>query len=147
MAFDFSGKTWAEEIGEITELEEYQTCSVRIMDFSNAEQVYDYDTDEMISVGEVEVYVGRARFIPVRASVYQGGEAQLNTTSIRAVRFQLPMSERDKWFKKGMIVTFTAAKGNPSLLGRSATVTDDFLGSSAASRTFNAMMDADSEEV
>lgn len=92
------------------------------------------------------VYSGQARFIPVRASVWQGGEAQLNATSIRAVRFQVPRSARGVRFHAGAIVTIESAPFNQSLEGRTAKVTDDFLGGTAATRTFHAMMDADSED-
>lgn len=92
------------------------------------------------------VYSGQARFIPVRASVWQGGEAQMNATTVRAVRFQVPRSARGTRFHAGAIVTITAAPFNANLEGRTAKVTDDFLGGTAATRTFHAMMDADSED-
>lgn len=92
------------------------------------------------------VYSGQARFIPTRASVWQGGEAQMNATTVRAVRFQVPRSARGTRFHAGAIVTITAAPFNANLEGRTAKVTDDFLGGTAATRTFHAMMDADSED-
>ena len=92
------------------------------------------------------VYSGQARFIPVRSGVWQGGEAQLNATTIRAVRFQLPVSELPLRIHSGAIVTITSAPFNPNLVGRTAKVNDDFQGATAATRTFHAMMDADSED-
>lgn len=92
------------------------------------------------------VYSGQARMIPVRASVWSGGEAQLNATSVRAVRFQVPSEFRGVRFHVGAIVTFLDVPFNGSLVGRTAKVTDDFQGSTTGSRTFNAMMDADSED-
>lgn len=92
------------------------------------------------------VYSGRARFIPVRAGVWQGGEAQLNATTIRAVRFQLPRSAMGTRIHAGAIVTITSAPFNGNLEGRTAKVMDDFQGSTTATRTFHAMMDADSED-
>lgn len=92
------------------------------------------------------VYSGQARFIPVRAGVWQGGEAQLNTTTIRAVRFQLPRSAMDTRIHAGAIVTIVSAPFNGNLNGRTAKVNDDFQGSTTATRTFHATMDADSED-
>ena len=92
------------------------------------------------------VYSGQARFIPVRGSVWQGGEAQVNASSIRAVRFQVPRSARVTRFHSGAIVTITSAPFNKNLEGRTAKVNDDFLGGTSATRTFHAMMDADSED-
>lgn len=236
MAVDFS-KSWADEISDVTESVEYQTCEIRVDWDPDVLDVYDYQTGEMFRVtpevnalaleliqfqaiiddpnstplevsdaeagyilasanlyselgvsgtplvivsasapvaavgtlwikpvdsyGVVQelapsgwapapvdstVYSGQARFIPVRASVWQGGEAQMNATSIRAVRFQVPRSAREVRFHAGAIVTITAAPFNANLEGRTAKVTDDFLGGTAATRTFHAMMDADSED-
>lgn len=92
------------------------------------------------------VYSGRARFIPVRAGVWQGGAAQLNATTIRAVRFQLPRSAMGTRIHSGAIVTIVSAPFNANLEGRTAKVNDDFQGATAATRTFHATMDADSED-
>lgn len=92
------------------------------------------------------VYSGQARLIPVRAGVWQGGESQLNATTIRAIRFQVPRSARNIRFHAGAIVTILSAPFNESLVGRTAKVDDDFLGSTTATRTFHATMDADSED-
>lgn len=95
---------------------------------------------------ETVIYSGQARFIPVRSGVWQGGEAQLNTTTIRAVRFQVPFSALPSRVHSGSIITITDAPYNPNLMGRTAKVTEDFQGSTTASRTIHAMMDADSED-
>lgn len=92
------------------------------------------------------VYSGQARLIPVRAGVWQGGESQLNATTIRAIRFQVPRSARNVRFHAGAIVTILSAPFNGSLVGRTAKVDEDFLGSTTATRTFHATMDADSED-
>lgn len=95
---------------------------------------------------ETVIYSGQARFIPVRAGVWQGGEAQLNATTIRSVRFQVPFAALPSRVHNGSIITITDAPFNPNLIGRTAKVTDDFQGSTTASRTVHAMMDADSED-
>lgn len=236
MAVNFS-KSWADEISDVTESVEYQTCEIRVDWDPDVLDAYDYQTGELFQVtpevnalaleligfqaiiddpnstpqevsdaengfilasaslyvelgisdtpavivsasapsaavgslwiklvdsyGIVQelapsgwapvpvdstVYSGQARFIPVRSAVWQGGEAQMNATSIRAVRFQVPRSARGTRFHAGAIVTITAAPFNANLEGRTAKVTDDFLGGTAATRTFHAMMDADSED-
>lgn len=146
MAIDFSKVTWADEISQVTGQKEYQTCEIEIRDHSQEVDEYNYDTGAYTVTGTILAYEGQARFIPVRAGVFQGGEAQLNTTTIRAVRLQIPPEEKALRIKAGMIVTFIDAPGNLNLKGRTAKTNDDFQGSSGASRTFHATMDADSED-
>lgn len=117
---------------------------VRKVDLAHV--VFVYDGGWGVVPVDSEVYKGQARFIPIRAGVWQGGEAQLNATTIRAVRFQVPFADLPGRVHSGSIVTITAAPFNASLVGRTAKVTDDFQGSTTASRTINAMMDADSED-
>lgn len=117
---------------------------VRIVDGKGVVMVYDSGW-ALLPVNST-VYSGQARFIPVRAGVWQGGEAQLNATTIRAVRFQLPRSAMGTRIHSGAIVTITSAPFNGNLEGRTAKVNDDFQGSTTATRTFHAMMDADSED-
>lgn len=92
------------------------------------------------------VYSGQARFIPVRAGVWQGGEAQVNATTIRAARFQLKRSAMPDRIHAGAIVNIVKAPFNKNLEGRSAKVNDDFQGSTTATRTIHVMIDADSED-
>lgn len=145
MAVSFSG-IWTDEIASVTDSAEYQTCEVKIVDplASEVGSSHDPVTDEWIPGPDLGIrYEGRARFIPVRASTYMGGEAQANATSIRAVRFQIPRSEVAQRIKTGYKIQITAAPHNPSLLEQWATVTTDFQGSSTAQRTIEAMMDGD----
>lgn len=221
MAVDFASVSWADEIAAISELEEFQTCQIRIENYAETLTAYDYTTNDMYQVSpsvnalslavinsdpgqETEeaiedllvflelpvdsdvqvggsapddeealwvrkidkygvpfqfdggwgaipvnatVYEGRARFIPVRAGVWQGGEAQANASTIRAVRFQIPHANVSKRVNAGSIITIIKAKFNPSLNGRTAKSNDDFQGATAASRTIHATMDADSEDI
>lgn len=117
---------------------------VRVLDRVHLVFRYDNGWQELPTDGKL--YEGQARFIPVRAGVWQGGEAQLNATTIRAVRFQVPSADLPGRVYSGSIVKFLAAPRNPNLVGRTAKVTDDFQGSMTASRTFHGMMDADSED-
>lgn len=120
------------------------TVWVRVLD--RVSLVFVYDNGWQPVPVESVIYAGQARFIPVRAGVWQGGEAQLNATTIRSMRFQVPFAALPGRVHSGSIVTITSAPFNPNLVGRTAKVTDDFQGSTTASRTFHAMMDADSED-
>lgn len=241
MAVNFSSRSWGDEIADVTESSEYQTCEIRVDWSTESKTVYDYRTNETFSirkdvsaqatstvtafhtlqrilsdpsstpeqeqaaqdayaeeetalktlvnanpmaeviVSETEpfgleddlwvklvdrqgvvflrtderwavlpvdftVYAGQARYIPVRAGVWQGGEAQVNATTIRAVRFQLPRAQRTLRIHAGAIVTIVSAPFNQNLNGRTAKVMEDFQGSTTATRTFHGMMDADSED-
>lgn len=210
MAFDFSSSNWGSAIAEVSELPDFQNCTIRLTHDSGVVRAYDYRTDKEYSTpkliseiaatgddddllaalgligsdvfrqntgvpvgvqdsvwvrvldrvhlvfvydngwqelpADTKQYEGQARFIPVRAGVWQGGEAQLNATTIRAVRFQVPFKDLPGRVYAGSIVTFLAAPRNPNLVGRTAKVMDDFQGSMTASRTFHGMMDADSED-
>lgn len=145
MAVNFT-KNWNDEIAEITGQAEYQTCTITIIDpelmvggvYNPSDNTYSPITEDG------EVYSGQARFIPIRAGLQQGGESQANATTIRNVRFQLPQFDGPLYIRKGLNVQFSTAPRNPSLVGRWATVMDDFQGSSAATRTFTAVMDIDS---
>lgn len=117
---------------------------VRVLDRVNLVFVYSAGWQEVPI--DNEIYSGQARFIPIRAGVWQGGEAQLNATTVRAVRFQVPFEELPGRVHSGAIITVSAAPDNPGLVGRTAKVTDDLQGSTTASRTINAMMDSDSED-
>jgi len=118
---------------------------VRVLDRVHLVFVYDNGWQELPE--DTKLYEGQARFIPVRSSVWQGGEAQLNATAIRPVRFQVPFADLPRRVYTGSIVTILTSPFNPNLNGRTAKVTDDFQGSTTASRTIHAMMDADSEDM
>lgn len=141
MAVNFGSGNWADPIREESTKDIYQNCTVSVFDPTVSEEDYDYETDTWIPSSIPPIYEGNARFIPVRAGVYHQGEAQANSTTIRAVRFQL-QSDPGR-IKTGFKVKFLTAPNNPSLEGQFATVNDDFQGSTTASRTFHASMDAD----
>lgn len=145
MAVKFSGN-WEDEIWSVTSTPEFQSCKIKIIDPKQVEGgEYDYKTDSYTMVlDEAVVYNGTARYIPVRSGTHMGGEAQANSTTIRAVRFQIPKDAGPKYIRKGLTIIITEAKRNPSLVGRTAKVGDDFQGSSSASRTIHASMDIDS---
>lgn len=138
-------KTWADEITSVTDSEEFQTCKIKVTDNSNTKQVRNPETGEITVSGAVVVYEGRARFIPVRSSVFEGGEGQANAMSIRAARIQIPASYTGRRFNSACTVQFTEAPNNEALLTRIARVSEDFQGSTTATRTFHVYLDGDAE--
>ena len=139
-------RSWASEIADITDSPEFQTCQIRIMDYSTLEQEYDPVTNETTTTGEATtVYEGRARFIPVRAGVFQGGDSQANSATIRAGRIQVPSEYTDLRVNSGFTVEFDEAPHFPALESRVAKVSDDFQGSTTASRTIHVYLDADAQ--
>lgn len=144
MAVSFKGD-WNDEIASETSKADYQTCTIQIVDPKLVEGgEFDWKTNTYGPViNDGVVYSGQARFIPIRAGIHHGGESQANAMVVRAMRFQLPQFDGPLYIRMGLTVKFLTAPRNPSLVGRWATVTDDFQGSSAATRTFNASMDID----
>lgn len=145
VAVSFS-KPWYDEISEVTEQAEYQTCTVDIVDPAQVVKTYDRATDTYTVTDDGVVLQGeQARFIPIRAGIYTGGETQANSSTIRSVRFQFQQGLPDPlYIRKGLRIQIKTAPENPSLVDRWATVLDDYQGSSAATRTITASMDIDS---
>lgn len=170
MAVSFS-RDWNDIIAEESTKPDYQTCEIEIHDASAvryAGPTYPVDPDNPQSGEDLNdlltyaqavnpktntvtarlvvsgvLWSGQARHIPVRAGIFTGGESQLNASNIRAARFQIPQNAGPTYIRKGLTVKFTAVPRNPSLVGRWATVDDDYQGSTAAARTFHASMDID----
>lgn len=135
---------WSEEIWHVTEREEFQTCEITVKDVSGYSEEFDPFTGKWTTSGTpITMYSGQARFIPVRASVFEGGEGQANAMSVRAGRIQIPHSKVGILITSACVVEFTSSPLNGSLATRQARVTDDFQGSTTATRTFNVFLDAD----
>lgn len=158
MAANFSGD-WSVEIAAVSCLPEFQNCRIEIRDDAAVRYPgpnYPGDPDDLVTDGydyrtnsyktpviDGKVYVGPARFIPIRAGIHFAGEGQSNATTVRNMRFQIPQYDGPQNIRKSLKVLITEAPKNPNLVGWWATVVDDFQGSSAAARTFTAAMDAD----
>lgn len=139
-------KTWFEEIAEITESEEYQTCEVEIVDPTKVESEWDFEAKEYVDVilPGYEVYTGRARLIPVRRGVNYEGATQHNSKVITAIRIQLPHKEAPIRLRKSFSARVTSAPHNPTLETYVFTLASDVHGSSAATRTLEFNLDGDS---
>lgn len=163
MAYNFEPTHWSAEISEVTGQPEYQTALIRMTDPSLENAVYDPDTGEyVVAVGGTDygegvfgagiyeavenpvIYEGRARIIGVRWGTNNGNVQQANPTTISALRVQLPHGAQTARVKKGTIVSVLDGFRNPALESLSITVTSDLQGASAASRTFECSVDADS---
>lgn len=145
MAFQFTEyANWADEIAEVSELPEFQTAVIRIVNPNLIEREYDEDTATWTITGEGVIYEGQARVIPVRRGIQSGGESQANATTLGAMRVQIPRTvASDIRVNKGFKVFVDESPHNLSLVNRILAVTSDLQGSSSASRTFECMADID----
>lgn len=145
MAYVFSDyANWADEIAEVSELPEFQTAKIRIVDPNLISRIYNEDTATWTITGDGVIYNDRARIIPVRWGVHSGGESQANATTLSAMRVQIPRTlATDIRVNKGFKVFVDESPYNLSLVDRLFAVTSDLQGSSSASRTFECMADVD----
>lgn len=145
MAYVFSEyANWADEIAEISELPEFQTAKIRIVDPNLITRGYDQETATWTITGDGVIYNDRARIIPVRWGVQSGGESQANATTLSAMRVQIPRTlATDIRVNKGFKVFVDESPYNLSLVDRLFAVTSDLQGSNSASRTFECMADID----
>lgn len=146
MAYSFAVANWADEIADVSELPEFQTATIRIVNPNLIDSDYNEDTAQWDIIGDGVIYNGQARVIPVRWGVQSGGESQANATTLSAMRVQIPRTTAtDIRVNKGFHVFVDASPYNLSLVNRMFTVTSDLQGSSSASRTFECMADVDAE--
>ena len=141
----FSGKHWSEQIADITSRPEFQTATVRLEDPNRLtpgdlnEETWEYEYS-----GNPVVYEGRARIIGVRWGVGSGGESQANAKTLKAIRVQFPPQAVDR-IRKGFALYVTECERNPVLTEYVFLATNDFQGSSAATRTVEFALDSDVE--
>lgn len=140
------GGSWPDAIARISERPEFQKSQIRIEDFSRITKgVYNPETGTRTEPsGDPTVYEGQARLIGIRWGTFTGGESQANATTLSAIRVQIPKTaETTVRIKRGCKIFVIDSPNNPSLNGLIFTITSDFQGSSAAARTFEAALDAD----
>lgn len=142
--FNFDNTDWAQEIADETGKEEYQNATIRIQDTSLLTINYDdiLETGEPTITGEADIYTGRARIIGVRWGVQHGGESQGNAYSEKSIRVQVPYQSVGR-VKKGCKVYIVSSPRNPVLEDLVFTVSADFQGSMAASRTIECALNSD----
>lgn len=147
MAYSFAAN-WNDEIAEVSTREEFQRARIRIEDPSLVTKDYDEDTNTWTITGDPVIYpideeTGQARIIGVRWGVQSGGESQANSTTITAIRVQIPQHAVGR-VKRGCKV-FVESAPNMVLGSYIFTVTSDMQGSSDAARTFECALDLDVE--
>lgn len=133
---------WTDEIEEITGGDQYQNASVTVFDPSLLTETYDIDNGTWLVTGNGDVYSGAARIIGIRWGVSRENSDTSNPTTIKNVRVQFPKNATAR-MKKGMKMRVTACTDNPSLETFLFTVTTDFQGSNAATRTVEFSVDGD----
>lgn len=160
---------WPDIVSEISTRPEFQTARVRIEDPALATEDYDIETGETTLTGDPVIYRGRARVIGIRASQSVNGEVSGNSTSLVAVRVQLPRTGTDELgygenefgedeygqtvedeflttslrVVKGCVLYVESAPRQEVLETYVFTAVSDFQGSSSASRTFEFAVDLD----
>ena len=139
--------TWYDQIREVTETEEYQTATIKILDRGLMEMgEYDPKTDsypDATSEEDAIIYEGRARLIGVRWGVDRTETNLSNPQTLLPIRVQIPRDELPGIVRKGSIVTVLEAPGNEAIVSRPMSVTLDFHGSSGASRTIQCRISGD----
>lgn len=133
---------WPDEIAEISTLPEFQNAEIRITLPGTRE--YDVDTGTWIGNPPEIVYEGQARVIGVRWGISYTGQSQGNSRDVKAIRFQLPYQGTGR-VRRTASVRVTSSPRIPSLTEFTFAITNDFQGSNAAARTFEATLDGDSE--
>lgn len=147
MAYSFAAN-WNDTIASVSTREEFQRAVIRIEDPSLVTKEYDVETATWTISGDPVIYPiadenGQARIIGVRWGVQSGGESQANSTTITAIRVQIPQHAVGR-VKRGCKV-FVESAPNLVLASYLFTVTSDMQGSSDAARTFECALDLDVE--
>lgn len=142
----FGGKHWSEIISEVTSQPQFQTATVRLEDPSILVSTGDIDPDtwEETYTGDPVIYEGPARIVGVRWGVGSGGESQANSKTLKAIRVQFPPQAVGR-VKKACVLYVTECERNPVLTEFAFVTTNDFQGSSAATRTIEFSLDGDVE--
>jgi hypothetical protein len=143
------GGNWADAIAEVSERPEFQRASIRIAQPAEPvdpdEDYYNPETGEFEYPEDVNLYEGRARIMPIRESSDDMGG--INRTTVIGIRVQIPRADANFRIRRGIRIFVDASPDNPSLVSRVFTVSDDYQGSSAASRTVMAYADMDDSVV
>lgn len=148
--YSFESEDWTAPIHAVSTQPRFQKSSIRIEDYSLiVPGEYDVDTGIYTEpTGDPVVYEGQARLIGIRWGTFTGGESQANATTLSAIRVQIPKTpDTTVRVKRGCKIFVIDSPNNPALNGLILTITSDLQGSSAAARTFEAALDADTPVV
>lgn len=148
--YSFESEDWTAQIHAVSTQPRFQKSKIRIEDYSLIDPgEYDVDTGTYTEpTGNPVVYEGQARMIGIRWGTFTGGESQANATTLSAIRVQIPKTDGTTVrVKRGCKIFVLDSPNNPALNGLILTITSDLQGSSAAARTFEAALDADTTVV
>lgn len=148
--YSFESEDWTAPIHAVSTQPRFQKSRIRIEDHSLiVPGEYDVDTGTYTEpTGDPVVYEGQARLIGIRWGTFTGGESQANATTLSAIRVQVPKTpDTTARIKRGCKIFVLDSPNNPALNGLILTITSDLQGSSAAARTFEAALDADTTVV
>lgn len=140
-------KAWYDRVRDVSERPEFMTATIKIVDRSllpEPSDNYDFETDTYLNVDDTPgiIYEGRARIISTRWGVDRNEDKFANPDTLSPVRVQVPRDDLPGIVKKGCIITVLSAP-NEAVVGRPMSVTADFHGASAASRTIQCRMSGD----
>lgn len=148
--YSFESEDWTAPIHAVSTQPRFQKSRIRIEDHSLiVPGEYDVDTNTYTEpTGDPVVYEGQARLIGIRWGTFTGGESQANATTLSAIRVQIPKTpDTTVRVRRGCKIFVLDSPNNPALNGLILTITSDLQGSSAAARTFEASLDADTTVV
>lgn len=141
----FTTTHWSQEVAAASGTEEFQTCTIQILNPALIDTDYDIETGqetEQLLQGAI-LYEGQARLIGVRRGVNYEGATQGNSKTITAIRVQLPHSALPQRLEKGFVGRITLAPFNPSLTEYVYYLASGLQGASAGSRTLEFNVDGD----
>lgn len=148
--YSFESEDWTAPIHAVSTQSRFQKSRIRIEDHSlivPGEYYVDSGTYTE-PTGDPVVYEGQARLVGIRWGTFTGGESQANATTLSAIRVQIPKTpDTTVRVKRGCKIFVIDSPNNPALNGLILTITSDLQGSSAAARTFEAALDADTTVV
>lgn len=142
--FHTPGRSWADDISDLTESEEFQTALVQIVDPRLVTSTYNVDTGVKTVTGNGVIYEGRARLKSLRSGLDRTNTNFSNPSTYSPIRVQVPHKDlRDVKVQRGTFVYVVSAPHNPSLDGLKFVITNSTEGASPATRSFYCEYDGD----
>ena len=142
--FTASDRSWADDISDITNSEEWQTTVVSVVDPRMITSTYDVNTGKKVIIGDGVIYQGQARVKSLRSGLDRTNTNFSNPSTYSPMRVQIPHKYlRDVKVQRGNFVYIESAPHNPSLEDLKMVITNSTEGASPATRTFYCEYDGD----
>lgn len=135
---------WAQEVADISGLEEHQNAEIEIRDPLQSTMTGDPIAGYTIT-GDVVLWSGRARIASNRSSVSAGGTTSTNPTNVKAVRVQIPYDPDFMRVRRGWQVRVTNGGRNSRLEDYLLSIESDVNSSHVGSLTFECTIDVESD--